>query len=104
MSNKIKVQPSNSFRVRTGDQTGIQIVSSALGSNVTGVSGVEFDLSGIQDNYVLQYDAATNKIKPVNPDTVLTDASSDGLPGAFINALDTDINRVDNIDFDGGNF
>ena len=104
MSNKIKVQPSNLSRVRIADQTGIQIVNSALGSNVTGVSGVEFDFSNLQDNYVLQYDANTNKIIAVDPDQVLQDSVPGGIPGDFINVLDTDLNRVDNIDFDGGNF
>lgn len=100
----IKVQPQNATKVRVGDQTSVKIISSSLVSNPTGVSGIEFDLTGIQDNYVLQYDSSTQTIKAVDPDTILTDSASDGLPGTFINALDTDPTRTDNIDFDGGNF
>jgi len=100
----IKVQPQNTVKVRVGDQTNVKVVSSSIGSNVSGISGIEFDFTGIQDNYVLQYDAGTQTIIAVDPDQVLQDAVPGGIPGDFINVLDTDPNRVDNIDFDGGNF
>ena len=62
-------------------------------------------------NYVLVYDATSLEFKFIDPDDVLVAAASTtgqtaqpGLPGSFINALDTDLNRVDNIDFDAGGF
>lgn len=96
---------SNSFRVRVGNQNAIKVVSSNLATEKQSVAGITFDFTGIQDNYVLQYDASSQKIIAVNPDQVLSDAASDGsIPGNFINVLDTDTTRPDNIDFDGGNF
>jgi len=100
----IKVQPQNTVKVRVGDQTFTKVVSSSLGSDTNSIGGIKFNLSGIQDNYVLQYDAGTQTIIAVDPDQVLQDAVPGGIPGDFINVLDTDPNRVDNIDFDGGNF
>ena len=100
----IKVQPPNIIKVRVGDQTSTKVVSSSLSSNTNSVGGVQFNLSGIQDNYVLQYDSTTQSIIAVDPDQVLQDSVPGGIPGDFINVLDTDLNRVDNIDFDGGNF
>lgn len=64
-------------------------------------------------NYVLAYDTGTEKFKFIDPDDVLVSAAStvrsgtsagDGLPGDFINALDSVQERIDNIDFDGGTF
>lgn len=64
-------------------------------------------------NYVLVYDAPTNEFKFVDPDDILVSAASttqssssagNGLPGVFINALDSNQARTDNVDFDGGSF
>jgi len=93
---------SNQIRVKVGNQNTIKVVASNLGGNSIG--GVQIDLNGIQDNYVLQYDASVQKIIAVDPDQVLQDAVPGGIPGDFINALDSDPNRTDNIDIDGGNF
>jgi len=93
---------SNQIRVKVGNQNAIKVVASNLGGNSIG--GIQIDLNGIQDNYVLQYDASVQKIIAVDPDQVLQDAVPGGIPGDFINALDSDPNRTDNIDIDGGNF
>ena len=110
MSN-IKVQPQNTVKITVGPSQSTKVVSSQIAANIetiltssslTGLSDV--DQSGLQDNYILQYDASSQKFKFVNPNIVLNDAVSGGLSGDFINALDTDPTRTDNIDFDGGDF
>ena len=74
--------------------------------NATGITSESF-------NYVLAYDVTSNKFTFIDPDDVLVSAASttqssssagDGLPGVFINALDTSASRQDNIDLDGGSF
>ena len=77
---------------------------------------IDVNSSGIGSeafNYVLAYDTTTNKFTFIDPDDVLVSAAStvqsssssgDGLPGVFINALDTNSSRADNIDLDGGSF
>lgn len=47
----------------------------------------DVDLSDLSDKYVLVYDASTQKWTSVNPDVVLSVASTDGLPPEFISAL-----------------
>jgi len=66
----------------------------------------DFDPSGLHDSYVIMYDANTQKYKAVNPDLVLSkaisEATSPGIPTAFINQLDIDLD--DKIDLDAGTF
>jgi hypothetical protein len=58
------------------------------------------------NNYVMVYDAASQKYKFVNPDIVLdaaaTDSTSPGLPQSFIDELDVELDNL--IDVDGGGF
>jgi hypothetical protein len=67
---------------------------------------VDFNASGVQDKYLVMYDAATQKYITVNPDIVLssavTDPLSPGLPQNFINQLDVDLDNK--IDLDAGTF
>jgi hypothetical protein len=74
--------------------------------NATGITSTAY-------NYVLAYDTTSNKFAFIDPDDVLVSAAStvqsatsagDGLPGEFINSLDTSPLRSDNIDLDGGSF
>lgn len=95
---------SNSPRVRLASQNTVQVVASNLSSAGQVIGGIAVDLSNIQDNFVLQYNASIDKIVAVDPDQVLQDAVPSGIPNDFINVLDTDLNRGQNIDFDGGNF
>lgn len=107
MSNsfRVKIGSNNTFKVRSGAQNAIQVVASNLSSSGEIIGGIPVDFSAIQDNYVLQYDAATQSIIAVDPDQILSDAASDGsIPGNFINVLDSDTSRPDNVDFDGGDF
>ena len=74
--------------------------------NATGITSESF-------NYVLAYDTASQKFAFIDPDDVLVSAAStvqsatsagDGLPGEFIEQLDTNPLREENIDLDGGSF
>lgn len=106
----IKVQPQNNIKVTVGPSQTTKVVSSQISANIEAtafvsslVNLVDVDSAGVQDNYVMQYDSSTQKFKFVDPDQVLLDSLPD-IPAGFINALDTNPDRVDNIDFDGGYF
>ena len=107
------------IRVRaSSNNTNIRVVNSNKSIKTIVASGVimartldellDVDVAGVQDNYVIMYNASTQKYTAVNPDDVLTSAVTDptspGIPGEFINALDTDLTREDNIDIDAGTF
>lgn len=107
MGIKIRVPSTNTIKVRVGNENTTKVVASNLSdlSSVYSLDGLtDVDTTGIQDNYVLQYDASSGKFIFVDPDQILADAVPGGIPGSFINVLDTDTSRPDNIDFDGGNF
>ena len=68
---------------------------------------VDFDGTTVSDKYVIMYNASTGKYTAVNPDQVLSAASSTettqpGLPADFENVLDVDLDN--RIDLDGGGF
>ena len=79
-------------------------VSTILGaSEVANLSDLQdVDITGLEDGYVIMYNAATGKYTAVNPDEILSGAVEGGLPNDFINTLDTDLD--DKIDLDGGGF
>ena len=65
------------------------------------------NLDSTKDNYAVVYDATIGKFKIVDPDVVLSAASTTtgpqpGLPSDFINTLDVDLD--DRIDLDAGTF
>lgn len=66
----------------------------------------DYNSSGLQDKYLIMYDATTQKYIPVNPDVVLSAATTEpispGLPGDFTNQLDIDLDNK--IDLDAGTF
>lgn len=66
----------------------------------------DVQISGSNDKYVLMYDAASGKWRDVNPDIVLSAATTEpiqpGLPADFVNKLDVDLD--DKIDLDAGTF
>jgi len=106
----IKIQPTNILKVTVGPSQTSKVISSQIAANselvlVSSLLGLnDVDGTGLQDNYVLQYNSTDQKFKFVDPDQILQDAVSGGIPDDFINVLDTDLNRGQNIDFDGGNF
>jgi hypothetical protein len=68
---------------------------------------LDVDIVGKSDKYVLMYDNATKKWTAVNPDEVLSAASTTettqpGLPTNFVDELDVDLD--DKIDLDAGSF
>lgn len=107
----IKIQPTNILKVTVGPSQTSKVISSQIAANTEALALVssllglnDVDGTGLQDNYVLQYNSTDQKFKFVDPDQILQDAVPGGIPGDFINVLDTDLTRTDNIDFDGGNF
>ena len=70
--------------------------------NLDGLGDIDTD--GIQDGYVLMYNANQNQYTFVDPDEVLSKATTtnNGLPQDFIDKLDTDLD--DRIDLDAGGF
>lgn len=67
---------------------------------------LDVNVSGVRDKYVIMYDSATQKYIAVNPDSVLSAATTEpiqpGLPADFENQLDIDLD--DRIDLDAGTF
>jgi hypothetical protein len=71
---------------------------------------LNFDYTDKNDQYVIMYDAVTQKYKLVNPDKVLnaaasTETTQPGLVGfatAFLDRVDVDLDN--RIDLDGGEF
>jgi hypothetical protein len=65
------------------------------------------DLNANKDNYVVTYNATTGKFVIVDPDAVLSAASTTtgpqpGLPQDFVNTLDVELDNK--IDLDAGTF
>ncbi len=62
----------------------------------------ENNLTNLSDNYIIMYDASTQKYTPVNPDDILlkavTEASSPGIPTAFVDQLEVDLENKINLD------
>lgn len=95
----------SNIRVRVGTENAIKVVSaSTIANSLNDLRDV--NTRDLNDKYVLMYNAAEGLYEFVNPDAVLlaaaTEPISPGIPGEFIKSLDTDLNREDNIDIDGG--
>jgi hypothetical protein len=101
-------QVTNSYSVRLKASPKFKVSVSAEASSVAGSLSdlTDVDVSGVQDSYVIMYDAATQKYKTVNPDLVLSKATVEpvqpGLPNDFVDKLDIDLD--DKIDLDAGSF
>jgi len=96
---------TNSYSVKQSSTPDFK-VSAILGSGASEVANLsdlsDVDVTGIQDNYVLIYNSSTGKFVAENPDNVLSNAVTSGLPSDFVNKLDVDLD--DKIDLDGGGF
>ena len=95
-SYSVKIQTPIKFKVQvTGD-------ASSVAGSLTDLN--DFDPTGVENNYVIMYNAATQKYVTVDPDVVLSSAATtnNGLPQDFINKLDVDLD--DKIDLDAGTF
>ncbi len=104
MSYKVSVS-NNSYSVKQASSPQFK-VSAILGSGASEVANLsdlsDVDVSGIQDNYVLIYNSSTGKFVAENPDNVLSNAVTNGLPNDFVDKLDVDLD--DKIDLDAGGF
>ena len=106
----IKVtKTSNTFSVTLkNNNNNFNIVSQSGGVEVPArFEDIEdFDTNGVKDNYIIMYDAISKTYKPVNPDDILikavTDTESPGIPTAFVDQLDIDLDNK--IDLDAGTF
>jgi hypothetical protein len=101
-------QSSQSYSVKIKSSPKFKISVSAEASSVAGslTDLDDFNPSGVQDKYLIMYDATTQKYVTVNPDVILssavTDPISPGLPQEFIDTLDVDLDNK--IDLDAGGF
>ncbi len=97
-SYSVKLQSSPKFKISVSAE------ASSVAGSLTDLN--DFNPSGVQDKYLVMYDAATQKYVTVNPDVVLssavTDPISPGLPQDFIDTLDVDLDNK--IDLDAGGF
>lgn len=93
-----------SVRLQSNPTVNVQVSSgaSSVASNFSDLG--DFNQTGVQDGYVIVYDATTQKYVAIDPDTILSNATTTngGLPQDFINALDTDLDNK--IDLDAGTF
>jgi hypothetical protein len=96
----IKLQQSNSFKV-VSVIGGLQVPA-----KLQDLIDVDIDQNDKQDKYVLMYDKETNTYQLVNPDEVLSAATTEpispGLPQDFENQLDIDLDNK--IDLDAGSW
>ena len=94
----------NAVRVRVGGKNSTKVVASnGCTASVTSINSLtDVDASGKAILTLLRYNSNTTKWEAVDPDQILIDAAADGsIPASFINILDTDLSRTDNIDLDG---
>jgi len=96
---------NNSYSVKQGAAANFK-VSAILGSGASEVANLadldDVNVSGIQNGFVLSFNSSTGKFVAVNPDTVLSNAVTGGLPNDFVDKLDVDLD--DKIDLDAGGF
>ena len=108
MNYKVSVT-TNSYSVKQKSPAQFK-VSAILGPGAIGMANLsdlaDVDVTGLQDSYIIMYDASTQKYKAVNPDVVLSKATTEpispGLPNDFVNELDSDLDNK--IDLDAGGF
>jgi hypothetical protein len=95
-SYSVKIQAPIKFNVQVTGEAG------SVAGSLTDLD--DFDPSGVQNNYIVMYNASLQKYVTVDPDTVLSSAvtTNNGLPQDFINKLDVDLD--DKIDLDAGTF
>lgn len=99
----IKLSSKPSFRVTRERSMASNYFQELLDVTVPGIS--KFTPNPNKENYVVSYNSTLNKFTIVDPDAILSAASTTssvqpGLPGDFIDTLDVDLD--DRIDLDGG--
>jgi len=105
MTYKVSTASTASYSVKQQSVAKFK-VSAILGVGGTSVANLadlsDVSISGIQNGFVLTYNSSTGKFVAVDPDTVLSNAVTGGLPGTFVNELDVVLD--DKIDLDAGTF
>jgi hypothetical protein len=108
MTYKVSLSSNNSISVKLKSPLKTKIETSIGGVQVPAKFSdlSDYNASGLNDKYLIMYDAATQKYIPVNPDVILSAATTEpispGLPSDFTNQLDIDLD--DKIDLDAGGF
>lgn len=110
MNFKVGLSTSNNFIIKLSSTPILKTkVGQTLLANVfTELSDVNItNLTPTNDKYVVTYDATSGKFVIVDPDVVLSAASTTtgpqpGLPGDFVDTLDVDLD--DRIDLDAGSW
>lgn len=99
-------QVTKSFIVKVKEPIKLNIqVAGEAGSVAGSLTDLDdFDPSGVQNNYIVMYNASLQKYVTVDPDVVLSNAATtnNGLPQDFIDKLDVDLDNK--IDLDAGTF
>jgi len=102
----IKVtQTTNSFSVKIQQPIAYKVQTSGVESMAGNLADLEdFNPTGVQDKYLVMYDATTQKYITVDPDQVLSASitTGSGLPQEFVDQLDADLDSK--IDLDAGTF
>jgi hypothetical protein len=95
-SYSVKIQAPIKFNVQVTGEAG------SVAGSLTDLD--DFDPTGVENNYIVMYNAATQKYVTVDPDVVLSSAvtTNQGLPQEFIDKLDVDLDNK--IDLDAGTF
>ena len=104
MTYKVSVS-SNSYSVKqnTGPKFKVTAILGTGASEVANLSDLDdVNVTGIQNGYVLTYNSTTRQFIAVNPDNILSNAVTGGLPTDFVDKLDVDLD--DKIDLDAGGF
>jgi len=103
MTYKISVSSSSSYSVKQQSTPNYKISLTQGESEVANLADLsDVNVSGIQNGFVLSFNSSTGKFVAINPDDVLSNAVTGGLPNTIINELDTALD--DKIDLDGGAF
>lgn len=97
-SYSVKFKAPQKYKISVSAEAG------SVAGNLSDLSDV--NVSGIQNGYLLMYNAPTGQFVAVNPDTVLSQAATEpvspGLPADFEAVLDVDLDN--RINLDGGGF
>lgn len=110
MTNLKVILQSNSFNVKLSSKEKLKTISTVGGLQVPvkleDLVDVDINSNNKKDKYVLMYDINTGEYKLVNPDDVLSAASTEpiqpGLPGDFVSQMDVDLDNK--IDLDAGSW
>ena len=108
MTYKVTITTNSSFSIKkSSNKFNIQTISGGTLVPAKFSDLTDYNQSGLQDKYIIMYDATTQQYIPVNPDAILSAASNTettqpGLPNDFINTLGVDLE--DKIDMDAGGF